>query len=157
METKDEMLKELRKLIKDIPEEGLIFLIDQANKLVYNKRVEDLNVLQAKRNKKSSSKSKATKKQPIKRCTISVERGSFNKSFILIIGNTRKSVTEDEMVKLVRICHIAENADDASARLYNRLKHERDDILLDAGIGSKNDKCLAEIYKYLKANFSMED
>ena len=68
-----------------------------------------------------------------------------------------ETVTEDEMVKLVRICHIAENADDASARLYNRLKHERDDILLDAGIGSKNDKCLAEIYKYLKANFSMED
>ena len=157
METKDEMLKELRKLIKDIPEEGLIFLIEQANKLVYNKRVEDLNVLQAKINKKSSNKPKTTTKQPVQRCTISVERGSFNRSFILIIGTTRKTVTEDEMVKLVRICHIAENADDASARLYNRLKHERDDILLDAGIGSKNDKCLAEIYKYLKANFSMED
>lgn len=157
METKDEMLKELRKLIKDIPEEGLIFLIEQANKLVYNKRVEDLNVLQAKINKKSGSKSKTHKKQPVQRCTISVERGSFNRSFILIIGTTRKTVTEDEMVKLVRICHIAENAEDASARLYNRLKHERDDILLDAGIGSKNDKCLAEIYKYLKANFSMED
>ena len=157
METKDEMLKELRKLIKDIPEEGLIFLIEQANKLAYNKRVEELNAMQAKINKKSGSKSKTTKKQPVQRSTISVERGSFNRSFILIIGNTRKTVTEDEMVKLVRICHIAENADDASGRLYNRLKHERDDILLDAGISSKNDKCLAEIYKYLKANFSMED
>jgi len=157
METKDELLKELRKLIKDIPEEGLIFLIEQANKLVYNKRVEELNAMQAKINKKSGSKSKTTKKQPVQRCTISVERGSFNRGFILIIGNTRKTVTEDEMVKLVRICHTAENAEDASARLYNRLKHERDDILLDAGISSKNDKCLAEIYQYLKANFTMED
>ena len=157
METKEELQKELRKLIKEVPEEGLIFLIEQANKLVYNKRVEELNAMQAKINKKSGSKSKTTKKQPVQRCTISVERGSFNRGFILIIGNTRKTVTEDEMVKLVRICHIAENADDAATRLYNRLKHERDDILLDTGISSKNDKCLAEIYKYLKANFTMED
>ncbi len=157
METNDKLLKELRKLIKDIPGEGLIFLIEQANKLVYNKRVEELNAMQAKINKKSGSNSKTTKKQPVQRCTVSVERGSFNRSFILIIGTTRKTVTEDEMVKLVRICHVADNAEDASGRLYNRLKHERDDILLDAGIGSKNDKCLSEIYKYLKANFSMED
>ena len=154
METKEELLKDLRKLIKDIPEEGLIFLIEQANKLVYNKRVEEINALQTKLNKKSGKKSK---QQPIQKCTISVERGSFNRSFILIIGNTRKTVTEDEMVKLVRICHTAKNAADASSRLYNRLKHERDDILLDSGIGSKEDKCLAEIYKYLKANFSMAD
>jgi hypothetical protein len=157
METKDEMLKELRKLIKDIPEEGLIFLIEQANKLVYNRRVEELNAMQAKINKKSGKKSKETKPQPVKTGGVSVERGSFNRGFILILGNTRKIITEDEMVKLVRICHIAENAEDGSARLYNRLKHERDDILLDAGINSKNDKFLAEIYKYLKANFSMED
>ncbi|MEA1910245.1 MAG: hypothetical protein U9N32_01050 [Spirochaetota bacterium] len=113
--------------------------------------------MQAKLNKKSSKKSKAAKKQPVQRCSISIERGSFNRSFILIIGNTRKTVTEDEMVKLIRICHTAKNAADASSRLYNRLKHERDDILLDAGIGSKDDKCLTEIYKYLKANFSMAD
>ena len=157
METKEDLLKELRKLIKDVPEEGLIFLIEQANKLVYNKRVEDLNTIQAKINKKTGNKPKTTKKQAVKRCEISVERGAFNRSFILIIGPVRKTVTEDEMVKLVRICHIAKNKDDGSLRLYNRLKHERDDILLDAGIGSKEDKCLTEIYKYLKANFSMAD
>ena len=157
METKDELLKELRKLIKDIPEEGLIFLIEQANKLVYNKRVEELNALQAKINKKGASKSKTSKKQPVQAGGVSVERGSFNRGFILILGNTRKTVTEDEMVKLVRICHKAVNAEDASSRLYNRLKHERDDILLDAGIKSKNDKFLSEMSEYLKANFSMED
>lgn len=157
METKEELQKELRKLIKDISEEGLIFLIEQANKLVYNKRVEALNAMQSKINKKSGNRSKTTKKQPVQTCTVAVERGSFNRGFILIIGSVRKTVTEDEMVKLVRICHNAENADDASARLYNRLKHERDDILLDAGINSKNDKCLTEMYKYLKETFSMED
>ncbi len=157
METKEELLKELRKLIKDIPEEGLIFLIEQANKLAYNKRAEKINALQAKINKKSGKKSKTKKKQAVARCSISIERGSFNRSFILIIGTTRKIVTEDEMVKLVRICHTAKNTEDGTARLYNRLKHERDDILLDAGIGSKDDKCLIEIYKYLKANFSMAD
>lgn len=157
MEGKEELLKELRKLIKDIPEEGLIFLIEQANKLVYNKRVEEINAMQAKINKNSSKKTKTPKKQAVQRCSISIERGSFNRSFILIIGNTRKTVTEDEMVKLVRICHTSGNAAEGSSRLYNRLKHERDDILLDAGIGSKEDKCLTEIYKYLKANFSMAD
>jgi len=157
METKEDLLKELRKLIKDVPEEGLIFLIEQANKLVYNKRVEEINAIQAKLNKKSSKKTKTTKKQAVQQCSISIERGSFNRSFILIIGTTRKTVTEDEMVKLVRICHTAKNAAEGSSRLYNRLKHERDDILLDAGIGSKDDKCLAEIYKYLKANFSRAD
>ncbi len=157
METKEELLKELRKLIKDVPVDGLIFLIEQANKLVYNKRVEEINSLQAKLNKKSSKSSKTVKKQPVQRCSISIERGSFNRSFILVIGNTRKTVTEDEMVKLVRICHTAKNAADGSSKLYNRLQHERDDILLDTGIGSKDDKCLSELYKYLKANFSMAD
>lgn len=157
METKDELLKELRKLIKDIPVEGLIFLVEQANKLVYNKRVEEINAMQAKLNKKSSKSSKTAKKQPVKRCSISIERGAFNRSFILIVGNTRKTVTEDEMVKLVRICHTANNAAEGSSRLYNRFKHERDDILLDTGINNKDDKCLSEIYKYLKANFSMAD
>ena len=155
METKEELLKELRKLIKDIPEEGLIFLIEQANKLVYNKRVEDINAIQAKLNNKTTKKPKATKKQAVKKCTISVERGAFNRSFILIIGTIRKTITEDEMVKLVRICHTAKNNKDGSLRLYNRLKHERDDILMDAGISSKEDTCLTEVYKYLKANFSM--
>ncbi|MDA3941654.1 MAG: hypothetical protein PF693_20485 [Spirochaetia bacterium] len=157
METKEQLLKELRKLIKDVPEEGLIFLTEQANKLVYNKRVEEMNALQAKINKKSARVSKKTKPEPVQKCSISVERGSFNRSFILIIGKTRKTITEEEMVKLVRICHIAKNAAEGSSRLYNRLKHERDDILLDVGIGSKEDKCLTEIYKYLKANFSMAD
>ena len=157
METKEQLLKELRKLIKDVPEEGLIFLIEQANKLVYNKRVEEINSIQAKLNNKSGKKNKPAKKQTVERCSISIERGSFNRSFILIIGDTRKIVTENEMVKLVRICQTAKNASEGSSRLYNRLKHERDDILLDAGIGSKDDKCLSEIYKYLKANFSMSD
>jgi hypothetical protein len=157
METKEELLKELRKLIKEIPEEGLVFLIEQANKLVYNKRVEDIKTIQAKINKKTGSKSKSTKKQAVQRFEVSVERGAFNRSFILIIGTTRKTVTEDEMVKLVRICHTAKNKEDGSLRLYNRLKHERDDILLDAGIKNNEDKCLPEIYKYLKTNFSMAD
>jgi len=157
METRVELLKEIRKLIKDIPDEGLIFLIEQANKLAYNKRVEDLNALQAKISKKSTSKAKHAEKKSAKECSVSVERGSFNRSFILIIGTTRKIVTEDEMVKLVRICHSSKNATEASSRLYNRLKHERDDILLDAGISGKDDKYLSEIYKHLKANFSMAD
>jgi len=157
METRDELLKDLRKLIKDIPEEGLIFLIEQANKLAYNKRVEELNALQAKISSNSATKPKPSKKQPVQECSISVERGAFNRSFILIIGKTRKTVTEDEMVKLVRICHSAKNSKEGSERLYNRLEHERDDILLDAGIKKREDKCLYEIYKYLKANFSMTD
>ena len=77
METKEELLKELRKLIKDVPEEGLIFLIEQANKLVYNKRVEEINAMQAKLNKKSGKKTETQKKQAVKRCSISIERGSL--------------------------------------------------------------------------------
>ena len=157
MDTREELLKDLRKLIKDIPEEGLIFLIEQANKLAYNKRVKDLNALQEKISSKNTTKSKPLKKQPVQECSVSIERGAFNRSFILIIGKTRKTVTEDEMVKLVRICHSASNQKEGSERLYNRLKHERDDILLDAGINKREDKCLYEIYKYLKANFSMTD
>ncbi len=155
METKEELQEELGKIIKDIPEEGLIFLIEQANKLVYNKRVEELNAIKI--NKKRGSFSKTTKNQPVHRCTVTVERGYFNSGFILILGNVRVTLTEDEMEKFVRICHNADNANDASNRLYNRLKQERDDILLTAGINSKNDKCLTAMYEYLKTAFSMKD
>ena len=61
-DTRKELLKELRSLLKDIPEEGLLFLIKQANTILYNMRVEELN--KAKENLHKSKNVSTTKKEP---------------------------------------------------------------------------------------------
>ncbi len=151
------LLKELRSLIKNIPEEGLLFLIKQANTILYNMRVDELNKTNEKLNKsKNTSKTKKGKQtekadflQPV-----SIERSSFGRSFILVINGSRKIMSEAEITKIVRIAYKAADREDGASRLYNWFKRNRDDVILDADLTAKH-PVLQEVYVHLKKNFSL--
>ncbi len=142
-----DLLKELRALIKDIPEDGLLFLIKQAQTILYNMKVDELNSVQERMdNSKSSVPSDTTQ--------IAIERSSFGRSFILVIGSCRKVLSETEITKIVRIAWNASNSTDGAARLFAWFNKNRDDIILDAELHPKH-QALRKLYTYLKKNFSL--
>ena len=134
-----ELRKELRSLIKDIPEEGLLFLIKQANTILYNMRVEELNRAREKLNKDDG---------------VSIERSSFGRSFILVMAGNRKIMGEDELTKVVRIVFKAGDQKEGAERLFTWFKRKRDDILLDGRL-KKGDPVFTNLFIYIKEHFSM--
>ncbi len=150
-EIRKKLLKELRSLIKDIPEEGLLFLIKQANTILYNMRVDELNKANEKVHKgKNIPKTEKTDFTH----SVSIERSSFGRSFILVINDCRKIISESEITKIVRIAYGSAQADEGAKRLFTWFKRNRDDIILDAGLNPKH-KALQELYTYLLHNFSL--
>jgi hypothetical protein len=160
---KEKLQKELTKLIKDIDEEGLLFLIQQANTIRYNMQVDELNQradeIKEEMSKINKSKNKKTKskKEIISDLDVSVEKGSFDKNYILVIENTRKLITDKEMLNLVKVCHSVNNEAEGARRVYNWLLKFRDDVLLDVGIGQNNFIKLKSVYHCLRNTFAIKE
>ncbi|MBN2510201.1 MAG: hypothetical protein JXB03_07990 [Spirochaetales bacterium] len=155
--------QDLIKLLPQIDDEGLLFLLRQANTLIYNQKVDELN-LQAEQLSQSREKGKAgpgkavAKKGPQAARTageypVSIEKGAFGTSYIMAIGTTRKTFAEYEMLALVQVCNAAEGKADAMVRMYRWLDRNRDDVLLDAGIGSAKHPALGAMYAAFKETF----
>lgn len=147
-DVRKDLLKELRALIKDIPEEGLLFLIKQANTILYNMRVDELN--QKSTGKKEINTSSVKNSSP----AVAIERSSFGRNFILVINGSRKIISESEITKIVRIAYKAADQKEGAARLFTWFKANRDDVILDAGLSTQHPD-FKELYTYLKKNFSM--
>ncbi len=153
---RDKLLKELRDLIKDVDEEGLAFLIQQARVIRHNMKIDELNREADKLHReKLAATQKAGKKTDSGKKTggaVSIERGSFGRSYILVINGQRKIIDQDEILGLAEIARSSQTENTALARLYRWLEANRDDILLDAAIDPKDDT-LRALYGTLKTQF----
>jgi hypothetical protein len=151
---RQELLKELRGLIREIESEGLLFLIKQANTLIYNQRVERLN-----RESDLKRREQPEKKEPpvVEQGEIRIERGAFGRSFILDIRSMRKTFAEAEMLGLVKAVRAASEEDDGAARIYRWLKRNRDDVLLDTGIMGPRDHILRALWSVLGSTFAVRE
>jgi hypothetical protein len=137
---KAELIMELTDMLKDIDEEGLLFLIEQANILIYNRRVENIN------RKLAGSRGKR-KKEPPAAYAVDIEESEDGRYFYIIIKNFRIFFTLEEMKNLVKICHASQDERDAAERLYNWFNRNRKDLLIDASIGTRTDPHLVGMYK----------
>lgn len=151
---KDELIKELSDMIKDIDEEGLIFLIQQANVLLYNKRVEEINRKIAGMKVEKTTRKTTTQPQDY---AVDIEETKDGKYFYIILNNSRVFFTLEEMKKLVKICHVSEDERDASERLYNWFSRNRKDLLIDGQIGDSNNPFLANIYSYIINKYKVKN
>ena len=151
---KEELLKQLRDLIRKIDADGLRFLIKQANILVHNVKVKDKITEQQESKKKGNNK---TKKATSDKSTIEIKESDDSDFFILIINKARNFFTLEEMRKIVKICHASEETKDASERLYNWLKNKRKDVLIDTEITGPSDPALETIYKHLIKTYTLKD
>ena len=152
------MVKELREAIEEIDEEGLLFLLRQAQVLIHNARVEELNKRPA---QKARGKAPAAEKPAVASTTasapVSIEEAKGGKSVFLVIGGTRKIMTLEEMRRLVRICYGAETKSDALRQLYTVLARERNDILFDARIGNAGSPLLEALFRKVRATYGLKD
>jgi len=150
---RQELIEELTGMIKDVDEEGLIFLIEQANVLLYNMRVNKINrrIAQASGEKREKGKG-ARPREP----GIDIEESEDGAFFYIIVNLKRIFFTLEEMRKLVRLCHAADDNNDASRRLYNWFSRNRKDFLIDGEIESSRNPALAHLYERIVRTYKVK-
>jgi len=150
--------KELKQAIAQIDEEGLIFLIQQAQVLLHNTQVDKINreIVELEQKKLKSGKGKP-QKAPAAPTTVAIEESDNGKAFFLILGSTRKVMNLEEMRRLVRICYAAETKSDALKQLYTVLARERGDVLADAGISGPGSPILEGLFRAIRSTYKLMD
>jgi hypothetical protein len=108
--------KELRDAMKEVDEEGLLFLLRQAQVLIYNVRVDRIN---------AAGKQITGRKQQESAAPVSIEETKGGKQIFLTIGRERKILAPEEMKRIVRICYSAESKSEALRQLFTVLAKER--------------------------------
>lgn len=155
--TKKELLTQLKALIKELDDEGLLFLIEQANVLRYNMTVDKVNKStinkQKSNNKIKSSKSNNSKSN--RKNSIKIIMDDDKKNFILQIDSQRKFLTRAEFVDMVKVSQ-SSTLQTGSIKLYQWLNKERKDVLIDCSIHSNVDPKLKEIVKLIKENYKVK-
>ena len=150
-----ELVKVLNDLISELDKEEVRFLIRQAQVLRYNRQVRAANETIAA--SKSGSDSKKKSRGSAKQHEVEIVERGDGKHFFIVVRGFRIYFTLDEMKKLVKICQVADDASDATVRLYNWLKRFRSDFLVDGNIGSAGNPYLADLYRKLMDSYKVQD
>ena len=152
--------KELTEAVKQIDEEGLIFLIQQAQVLVHNAQVDKINreIIELEQKKLGSGKGKpAPRKIPAAAAAVRIEESDNGKAFFLTLGGARKVMNLEEMRRLVRICYAAETKSDALKQLYTVFARERGDVLADAKISGPGSPILEGLFQAVRSTYQLKD
>ncbi len=156
-EVKKLLLKELKKMIVDIDENGLKFLIKQAHILQHNMKVEHINSeIQKLTSGKGTENNKKTGVNKEK-LTMEIVEADDNSSFIFVINRTRKIFTLEEMRNIVKICHNSKDENDAVRKLYSWFSNKRSDTLIDMGIAGATDPALHTIYNHIINTYTVKE
>lgn len=149
--------KELREAIQEVDQEGLLFLLRQAQTLIYNARVEHINE-EAEKLKGGKKPAGSQESQPREsRLPVSIEESDGGKTIFLNIGKARKVLTPEEMRRIVRICYGAETKSEALRQLFTVLARERKDILADAIIGNPDNPLLEALFTVVRQTYTLKE
>ncbi len=158
---RDRLKAKLSEAIEQVDAEGLLFLLRQANTLIHNQKVDDVNrelAGLAAGPRKGGRAGRATAEQAARAApAVSVEDSSNSSAFFLTLGSVRKVLNLEELRQLVRICYAAEGKSDALRQLYTVLARERSDILNDAGIRNPASPLVEGLFRALRARFQLKD
>jgi hypothetical protein len=151
--------RELAEAIGQVDEEGLIFLLQQAQILIHNAQVDKLNreLAELQESQGKSRRSGTGPRKTAAPAAVSIEESENGKSFFLAIGGVRKVMDLEEMRRLVRICYAAETKSDALRQLYTVLARERGDVLADAKIGSSKSPLIEGLFRAIRSTYQLKD
>jgi hypothetical protein len=161
------LAKELRKLIPKIDEEGLAFLIKQSHTIIYNRHVDEMNRALARVDRLEKRAAKTVSKEEAAEETRSeASSGSFGvwvedapggKSFVVVLGATRKILSRVELRKVVAVAKSGSDDAARSEQLYAWFQKHRGDVLFDARIGSRQHPLLAKLARYLRTHYTVKN
>lgn len=159
---RDRLADELVRMIPEIDAEGLLFLIRQANVLLHNKRVDELNAEMAKLNagKKEEQKRAGTTArvgQNVVEITVEIQQSPDAKTYYLIVNGQKHFLTAEEMKAVVKFCFKPERKSDALHVLHQYLDNERKEILMDHGISSGKHPFFEALFYEVRRKFSLKE
>jgi len=148
---KEQLLEEMDKLLPQIDEEGLSFLVQQATTLIYNQKVDELNKSRA-----LAVQETAQKEEAVRPTEVFFEAGKNRSTFFMDVKGKRAILDQGELMGMVKIAQSAETPQAAQERVYRWLKNHRDDVLFDCGIHPQDQK-IAAICDRLQNDFSIRE
>jgi hypothetical protein len=144
----------LAEAMDQVDEEGLLFLLRQANVLIHNRKVEETN--RELEELSAGSPRRDAPSAPGPRSTVTIEDDGKAAVF-LTLGETRKVLDRDEVKHLVRVCYSTDRKSEALSRLYAVLKRERSDIINDAGIAGSGSPFVGGLFDALRGRYHLDD
>lgn len=145
------LINDLAIIAKDLSEDKILFLIQQASVIRHNMRVDEIR-------KKENDQIKVSHKaiETPSRPPVSIKESSDNSYFVVNINGYGSFFTLEEMRKLVRICHSSGNAIEAGERMYTWLSKDRIDVLNNNKIQGRKDILLAELYELIIKTYTVK-
>jgi len=143
------VLKDLFRAVEQVDDKGLLYLLRQAQILVYNANVDRINA--------TAEEMGEEEEAPAPRAPVTIEENDDGRSFVVSIGQGRNVLSRAELQRLVQICYAAESKTEALRQLFALLKRERNDILFDARIGEAESPLLELLFREIRAKFHLKD
>lgn len=159
---REKLAAELVGMIPEIDAEGLLFLVRQANVLLHNKRVDELNaemeMLNAgRREARKRAGTTARVGENVKEVTVEVQQSSDAKTYYLIVDGQKHFFTSEEMGAVVKLCFKPERKSDALRLLHQYLDNERREVLMEHGISAGNHPFFEALFYEVRAKFSLNE
>jgi hypothetical protein len=154
------LLKELRRLLPQIDEEGLAFLVKQSHTIVYNLHVDEMNrsLAQANRSSSRATAKKSREEKDADKYGVWVEDAPGGGSFIIVLGTLRKVFSRVELRKLVALVNSGSADDGArSEQLFTWFKKHRGDVLFDGRIEARRHPLLIKLSRYLRTHYKVKN
>lgn len=153
------LIQDLTDILPSLDEEGLSFLLEQAEVHRYNMEVTRLNDAREKREKVMSkgkpAKSAATREGKSIRADFRVERSPSGSSYHIISGGKWKMFSDAEMIAMVKIAQAKVTQAEAGEHLYEWFDRERSDVFKDLELGKKGSAEYVDLVKMLRKKFSL--
>jgi hypothetical protein len=149
--TKDVLLKEIRGLLPRLDEEGLAFLIEQAQIHLYNMQVDELNESVSRTRKISS---KEAKKTPAKE--LRIEAAGDKSSYYIVYNGQWIMFTDEEMLQLVKIASVKDSKEELAERLYRWFERERTDVFGVIPMKHQLDEELFKLLELMRKTFKIK-
>lgn len=133
--------------IRQMDEEGLVFLLRQAHILSSNANTARINrEIEAFERDHAPEREAAEKTAEAAAGNAAIELAPDGKSYFLTIGTARKALTREELGAIVRVCLGAADRDVGVRNLFRALGRDRGDILVDAKISGPTNPHLGALY-----------
>ncbi|MDR1430467.1 MAG: hypothetical protein LBI85_09290 [Spirochaetaceae bacterium] len=149
-----DLAKELTRLIPRLDEEGLSFLIEQAQVHLYNMQVDELNQTMLRNVERSASKSPKPKKTAP--ADMGIQVSADKHSYYIVYQGKWVMFTDEEIIQLAKIASAPVDDYEKSGALYRWFERERRDVFGTIPIEGKTDPLLTRMADVIRKNFKVK-
>jgi hypothetical protein len=157
---KKTLLVDLAKIAESLEEESIKFLIAQGQVMLQNKKLQEVRQQQKERKPAEPIEGKIGPGRKFKgsdKESIDIVESASGSSFVLLVNNYRNFFDRDEMRKIVKICHSADDERDGMSRLHGWFAKNRKDVLTNTDITGSGDRALATMYNAIITTYAVKE